>query len=317
MKLLIGASNIQPDLDYPVVAIGNFDGVHLGHQAILLKTINRAKQNNGTAVLLTFEPHPRRYLQPEKTFKLLNTFQIKMRLIESLGIDVTYSTEFNKAFVGLSPEDFAKKFLHEKIGCKEVVVGENFRFGKNHAGTVDDLIRYGKILGFKVITPEPVKVEGLLVSSSEVRKQLLEGNVALAAKMLGRHYIVEGKVIRGDGVGARLGFPTANLRLPNELLPKQGIYAARADFLKTDGFGTKDCVMYIGSKSTFDKKVLSIEVHVIDFEKDLYEKRLRVALIDWVRGDERFESATELSAQIQKDVDRAKEILAEKGNLLP
>ncbi|VAX31591.1 FMN adenylyltransferase / Riboflavin kinase [hydrothermal vent metagenome] len=310
MKLLIGASNIKPNLDYPVVAIGNFDGVHLGHQAIIAETIERAKQNDGTAVVLTFEPHPRRHLNPEKTFKLLNTFQIKARLIEGFGIDVTYVTEFNKAFAELSPEGFAKKFLHEKIGCKEVVVGKNFRFGKDQKGTLDDLIRYGETLGFKVISPEPVKVEGYVVSSSEVRKQLMEGNVALAAKMLGRHYIVEGKVIRGDDRGAALGFPTANLRLPNELIPKEGIYAARADFLKTDGYGTKNCVVYIGSKPTFGQNTLSLEVHVLDFEKDLYEKRLRVALIDWVRGDERFESAEALSVQIQKDVDKTREILA-------
>lgn len=314
MKLLIGASNIKPNLDYPVLAIGNFDGVHLGHQAILAETIKRAKLNDGSAVLLTFEPHPRRYLLPEETFKLLNTFQIKMRIIESLGIDVAYTTEFNKAFAELSPEDFAKKFLYEKIGCKEVVVGKNFRFGKDRAGTLDDLIVYGEALGFKVISPEPIKVEGLVVSSSEVRKQLMEGNVALAAKMLGRYYVVEGKVIHGDGMGAAMGFPTANLRLPNELIPKAGIYAARADFLKTDGYGTKDCVVYIGSKPTFDKKVLSLEVHIFDFEKDLYEKRLRVTLIDWVRGDERFENKADLSAQIQKDVDKAKEILAQQSD---
>jgi len=317
MKLLIGASNIKPNLDYPVVAIGNFDGVHLGHQAIIAETIKRAKMNNGTAVVLTFEPHPRRYLQPEETFKLLNTFQIKTRIIESFGIDVTYTTEFNKAFAELSPEDFATKFLHEKMACKEVIVGQNFRFGKDRAGTLDDLIVYGKKLGFNVISPDPIKVDGHIVSSSEVRKQLMSGNVALAAKMLGRYYIVEGKVIRGDDRGAALGFPTANLRLPNELIPKEGIYAARADFLKTDGFGTKDCVVYIGSRPTFDSKGLSLEVHVFDFDKNLYEKRLRVTLIDWVRGDERFEDEAELSRQIQKDVDKAKAILARQESVLP
>ena len=312
MKLLIGASNIKPNVNYPVVAIGNFDGVHLGHQAILAETIKRAKLNDGTAVVLTFEPHPRRYLKPEETFKLLNTFQIKTRIIEAHGIDITYTAEFNKAFAELSPEAFATKFLHEKMGCKEVVVGKNFRFGKDHAGTLDDLIRFGETLGFKVISPEPVIVEGRVVSSSEIRTLLLEGKVALASKMLGRYYTLEGKVIRGDEMGAALGFPTANLRLPNELIPKKGIYAARADFLKTDGYGTKDGVVYIGSKPTFDKNVLSLEVHLFDFSKDLYEKRLRVTLIDWIRDDEYFEDKAALSNQIQKDVDKAKAVLARK-----
>lgn len=313
MKLLIGASNIKPNVNYPVVAIGNFDGVHLGHQAILAECIKRAKKNDGNAVLLTFEPHPRRYFHPEETFKLLNTFQVKTRIIESFGADITYTTEFNKTFAELSPEDFARKFLHEKIGCKEVVVGKNFRFGKDRAGTLEDLVRYGEELGFKVIVPEPVIVDGKIVSSSEIRNLLSEGNVALAAKMLGRYYTLEGKIIRGDNMGAALGFPTANIRLPNELIPKYGIYAARADFLKTDGFGTKDGVVYIGSKPTFDKKALSLEVHIFDLDMDLYEKRLKVTLIDWIRDDERFESETALSSQIRKDVEKAKEILAQKG----
>ncbi|MFQ5587480.1 MAG: bifunctional riboflavin kinase/FAD synthetase [Nitrospiria bacterium] len=315
MKLLIGASNIKPNLDYPVVAIGNFDGIHLGHQAILAKAISRAKANNGNAVVLTFEPHPRRYFFPEQTFKLLNTFQMKTRIIESFGVDVCYTSEFNKSFAELSPEAFATEFLHKKIGAKEVVIGQNFRFGKDRAGSVEDLIRFGETLGFSVITPDPVLVEDRVVSSSEIRKLLGEGNVALAAKMLGRYYTLEGKVIRGDEMGQALGFPTANLRLPNELIPKKGIYAARADFLKTDGFGTKDGVVYIGSKPTFDKKVLSLEVHLFDFEKDLYEKRLRVTLIDWIRDDEYFGSEAALIDQIKKDIENAKTVLTEAGDV--
>ncbi len=313
MKLLIGASNIKPNLDYPVVAIGNFDGVHLGHQTILAKAISRAKANNGNAVLLTFEPHPRRYFFPEKTFKLLNTFQVKTRIIENYGVDVTYTTEFNRSFAELSPEDFAKEFLHKKIGAKEVVVGSNFKFGKDRAGTVDDLVHFGKTLGFSVITPDPVVVEDRVVSSSEIRKLLNEGNVKLAAKMLGRYYTLEGKVIHGDDIGSSLGFPTANIRLPNELIPKNGIYAARADFLKTDGYGTKEGVVYIGTKPTFDKKVLSLELHLFDFEKDLYDKRVRVTLIDWIRGDELFENEADLIKEIKKDIEKTREILKNAG----
>ncbi len=309
MKLLIGASNIQPNLHYPVVAIGNFDGLHLGHQVILAKAIDRAKETGGNAVVLTFEPHPRRYFQPEQAFRLLYTFQIKTRMIENLGMDVTYTTEFNKKFAELSPEAFATEFLHKKMACKEVIVGKDFRFGKDQAGTVDDLIRFGETLGFKVITPDPVTIDGTVVSSSEIRKCLLGGNVALAAKMLGRYYTLEGKVLRGDDRGKALGFPTANLRIPNEVIPGNGIYAARVDFLKTDGFGTKDGVVYIGTKPTFDKNEISLEVHIFNFTKDLYEKRLRVTLIDWIRGDERFETEAELTEQIKKDCEKAKEIL--------
>jgi len=313
MKLLIGASNIKPNVNYPIVAIGNFDGIHLGHQAILAQTIKRAKENNGTAVLLTFEPHPRRFFQPEKVFKLLSTFQVKTRLIESIGMDLTYTTEFNKTFAALSPEAFATEFLHKKIGCKEVVVGKNFRFGKDRAGTLDDLIHFCQKLGFKVIIQDQVWVDGKRVSSSEVRQLLREGNVALAGKMLGRYYTLEGKVIRGDAMGEELGYRTANIRLPNELIPKKGIYAARADFLKTEGHGTKDGVVYIGSKPTFDKKVLSLEMHLFGFEKDLYEKRLRFTFIDWIRDDEWFESKEALSHQIKQDIEKTKKILSKAG----
>ncbi|MFQ5543752.1 MAG: bifunctional riboflavin kinase/FAD synthetase, partial [Nitrospiria bacterium] len=185
MKLLIGASNIKPEFPYPVVAIGNFDGLHLGHQAILTQTMKRAKENDGTSILLTFEPHPRRLLQPEKTFKLLYTYQSKMRLIENTGIDLAYTTEFNKAFLALSPEAFSKNFLYEKMACKEVVVGKNFRFGKDRAGTLEDLVRFGKEFGFKVVVQDPVWVDGNIVSSSQVRKLVKEGDVRLAGKMLG------------------------------------------------------------------------------------------------------------------------------------
>lgn len=313
MKLLIGSSNIKPENPYPVVAIGNFDGLHLGHQAILSKVIKRAEENNGTSIVLTFEPHPRKVFHPEKTFKLLNTFQIKTRLIEAAGIDLTYVAEFNRGFLALSPEAFSKEFLHEKIGCKEVVVGKNFRFGKDRAGDLEDLIHFGKIYGFKVVVQEPVWVDEIAVSSSQIRQLLRKGNVALAARMLGRFYTLEGKVIHGDGMGVSLGYPTANLRLPNELIPSVGIYAAQVDFMKTEGHKTQNAVVYIGSKPTFSQKAISIEIHLLDFNKDLYEKRIRVTLLDWIRGDEQFQNGDALVRQIGQDIEKARLVLEKTG----
>lgn len=313
MKLWIGTANIKPVKAYPVVAIGNFDGLHRGHQAILSQTIHRARENNGAAVVLTFEPHPFKVLHPERDFKLLNTFQIKVRLIESTGIDVCFSAEFNGSFARQTPYAFVKTYLHDKIGCKEVVVGRNFRFGRNRAGTLDDLIRFGEEFGFKVIPPDPVWVDGLVVSSSRIRQLVQEGDVALAGKMLGRYYEMEGKVLHGDGMGEALGYPTANFRLPNELVPREGVYAARVSLLRTEGLQSLEGIVYIGSKPTFEKREIRMEVHLFNFRENLYGKRLLVTFIERIREDVKFRDKATLVRQIGEDIEKAKLILKEKG----
>jgi riboflavin kinase/FMN adenylyltransferase len=313
MKLWIGTANIKPVKAYPVVAIGNFDGLHRGHQAILSKTIQRARENNGTAVVLTFEPHPFKVLNPERDFKLLNTFQIKVRLIESTGIDVCFTAEFNEAFALQTPYEFVKNYLHDKIGCKEVVVGKNFRFGKDRAGTLDDLIRFGKEFGFKVLPPDPVWVDEMVVSSSRIRQGVQEGDVALVGKMMGRYYEMEGKVLHGDGMGEALGYPTANFRLPNELVPREGVYAARVSLLRTEGLRALEGIVYIGSKPTFEKREIRMEVHLFNFKEDLYGRRLLVTFIEWIREDVKFRDKASLVHQIGEDIEKAKLILKEEG----
>ncbi|MFY9268670.1 MAG: bifunctional riboflavin kinase/FAD synthetase [Candidatus Manganitrophaceae bacterium] len=313
MKLFIGAANIKPVEAYPVVAIGNFDGLHLGHQAILAEAMQRATEKEGTSVVLTFEPHPIKAIYPEREFKLLSTFQIKMRLIESTGIDVAFSAEFNKTFAQLSPSDFARIYLRDKIGAKEVVVGRNFRFGKDRAGTVDDLIRLGKEFGFEVIVKDPVLIDDAFVSSSKIRELMKEGDIYLASRMMGRYYSMEGKVLAGDGMGKTFGVPTANFRLPNELIPKEGIYAARIATLKAEGYVTLDGIVYIGSRPTFGKQEVRMEVNIFDFNEDIYGKRLLVTFIDWIRGDQKFDTTEALVAQMKKDIEQAKSILKDRG----
>ncbi|MBI3802536.1 MAG: bifunctional riboflavin kinase/FAD synthetase [Nitrospirae bacterium] len=313
MRLFIGTANIKPIEAYPVVAIGNFDGLHLGHQAILSEAIQRAQEKEGTSVVFTFEPHPIKVLHPERELKLLNTFQIKMRMIEATGVDVAFSAEFNKTFAQLSPYDFAKIYLHDKIGAKEVVVGRNFQFGKDRAGKVDDLIAFGKELGFSVIVKDPVLVDDLVVSSSKIRELMREGNVYLAARMMGRYYSMEGKVLQGDGIGRKLGVPTANFRLPNELVPREGVYAARVATLKAEGYVTLDGIVYIGTRPTFGQHETRMEVHIFDFNDDIYGKRLLVTFIDLIRGDQKFESPEALTDQMKKDIEQAREILKERG----
>lgn len=310
MALIIGTPNIQPTSPPPVVAVGNFDGVHLGHQAILREAVARAAVQGGVAAALTFEPHPSRVLVPEREMRHLYPFQTKMRLIESAGIVRTYVADFDATFARQSPETFAEQFLSARLGCREVVVGRDYRFGKNREGDLDRLIALGQASGFSVFPVAPVAIDGVTVSSSKIRAALGAGDVALAGRMLGRHYATRGKVIRGDGLGKTLGFPTANIRLPNELIPCPGIFAARIDLLRAEGVIRYNGVVYIGDRPTFGKTERRLETYLFDFDGDLYDRRLVVHFIDRVRGDLAFGNTADLIARMQVDVDEAKCLLA-------
>jgi riboflavin kinase/FMN adenylyltransferase len=308
MKLLVGTEEITPITPYPVVAIGNFDGLHLGHQALLQKTVQRAKEKNGTSVVLTFRPHPSAILSPSQPTQLLTPFEEKRDLVAALGIDVILFVEFSKEFAHQTPAQFAENLLAEKVGCKEVFVGERFAFGKNRSGKVSDLVTLGKKIGFEVFPQETVFLNHTLVSSSTIRELLQAGNVGLAAKMLSRPYALEGEVLHGDGAGKRLGFATANMNLPGRIVPKEGIYAARTTL--SDNPHSYDSVVYIGSKPTFHEKgTVQIEAHLFDYDKDLYGQKIKVAFLEWIRADEKFESSLDLIKQMQRDTKKARSIL--------
>ncbi len=313
MQLVIGTINIQPIAKYPVVAIGNFDGLHLGHQALLSTAVARAGKQAGTAVALTFEPHPSHILFPERGIKLLSSFQEKTRKIESMGIHTTLVADFNRSFSEQSPDEFAQILLHQKIGAREILIGQGFKFGKDRAGEVAHLIQLGKRLGFSVHIQEPVVIDGEIVSSSRIRERLREGDVRGAARMLGRPYTLEGRVIHGDHMGKALGCPTANLRLPNELVPKEGIYAVRVTVLKTEGSLTRDGIVYIGTKPTFSPREIQIEVNLFDYADDLYGRHLWVTFVDWVRGDEKFSNSEALVKQMGEDIHKAKTLLGTRA----
>ena len=309
MELIIGTPNLRTMSPSPVVAVGNFDGVHLGHQAILRQAVARAAAGGGVAAVLTFEPHPSRILAPNREIRHLYPFQTKMRLIESAGIARTYVADFDTAFAQQSPETFAKRFLSERLGCREVIVGRDYRFGKDREGTLDHLIALGRTCGFSVVSVEPVTIDGVTVSSSRIRAALSAGDVALAGRMLGRRYATRSKVIRGDGVGKTLGFPTANLRLPNELIPGPGIFAVRIDLLRAEGVLRYDGVVYIGDRPTFGKTERRMEAYLFDFDGDLYDRRLMIHFIDRVRGDIAFGNTADLIARMRMDVDEARHLL--------
>ncbi len=313
MVLVVGTPNIKRIEPHPVVAIGNFDGVHLGHQQILSEAVRRAKEAGGKAVAVTFEPHPFRVLHPEQEFRPLTTFQIKSRLIEGAGIEFLLVADFTLAFASQSPEEFVKTFLLDRMGAAAVVVGENFAFGRDRSGRAEDLLRLGREQGLAVHLAPPVVVDGALASSTRIRTLLLEGNVRLANHLLGRPYSLEGKVIPGEGRGRELGYPTANFRPPVDLIiPKDGVYAARVMKLAATGPQTVEGIVYIGRRPTFAGKETLIEVNLFDpaaGSEPLLGKRFLISFVDQIRGEMEFPSATELISQMEKDVEIAKERL--------
>jgi len=314
----------------PVVTIGNFDGVHLGHQKIFRKVAARAKEINGTPIAITFDPHPVRVLAPERGLKILTTSEDKAGLMSDAGIKVLISIGFNKEFARTDPDDFIRNVLIDKIGAKWIVVGHNYAFGKGKKGTPALLRRRGQKHGFGVSVVRYAKVYDDIVSSSRVRSLLLRGRVCEASKMLGRAYHIEGTVIKGLGRGASLlHTPTANITTPNELVPKEGVYAVKVSI------GNKQkamepiahrpspiaCEIYdgvanIGKNPTFGDVPVSYEVHIFDFSRDLLGEKIRVHFIDRIRDEKKFSGIGKLEEQIKKDIEKAKQILSKRNDKL-
>lgn len=305
MRIVRGIKNFTERLPNPVLTLGNFDGVHLGHQAIFRKVVERAREISGTSVAFTFEPHPLKVLSPDRSPQLLNTFHGKLRLFETAGIEVVICANFTRVFADQHPEDFAREVLHKQIGVKEVYVGYDYAFGKGREGSIESLKRMGQTHGFKVGVIEPVQVDGVVVSSSTIRDLITGGRVEEGARLLGRHYTIEGEVVHGSHRGHTLGFPTANIKSANELIPAFGVYAVLA---RVEGRTFKG-VASIGIRPTFDGGPVSMEVFLFEFSEDLYGKEMEVAFVKRLRGEEKFSDVEALVRQIQKDVQKAREAL--------
>ena len=306
MRIVRGLKNFTERLPNPVLTLGNFDGVHLGHQAIFKKVVERARELGGTSIAFTFEPHPLKVLAPERSPRLLNTFHTKMKFFAAAGIDVVICANFTRTFADQNPEDFAREVLHEKIGVREVYVGYDYAFGKGREGSIESLKRMGRTNGFGVGVVEAVQVDGIVVSSSAVRDLISNGRITEAAKLLGRFYAIEGEVVHGSHRGQTLGFPTANLHTTNEQLPAYGVYAVVAGI---DGRPWKG-VASIGVRPTFDSGPVSIEVFLFDFHEDLYGRHMEISFVQRLRGEEKFPNADALVSQIRKDVQNAEQALA-------
>ncbi|ADU51137.1 FMN adenylyltransferase; riboflavin kinase [Thermaerobacter marianensis DSM 12885] len=290
------------------VAVGTFDGVHRGHQALLRGAVAAAHAQQAVAVALTFDPHPLAVLAPDRVPLLLGTLEDRLALFAAAGIDRALVMRFDRHLAQTSAEDFARGVLAERLQARAVFVGYNFRFGRGGAGTPEDLERWGSRWGFWTHVVPPVRVGNQVVSSSRVRALLEAGQVEAAAEALGRLYSVAGRVVRGEGRGAGLGFPTANLELAaNLVLPAPGVYAVWV----RHGDALRPGVANLGRRPTFGGGELRLEVHLLDGAADLYGQVLRVGFARRLREERRFAGPEELVSQIRRDVEAARDALGQ------
>ncbi|MFA7078477.1 MAG: bifunctional riboflavin kinase/FAD synthetase [Syntrophomonas sp.] len=306
MNTVVGIENFQ-DRTRPVyLALGNFDGVHKGHQVLIQAVVDKAAAHGGQSLAFIFEPHPAQVLIPERAPRLLLTPYHKAAFLEKQGMDTLIYTPFTHEIARWSPQQFVEKILITGLNVREVFVGFNYSFGHRGAGTPELLQQIGEQMGFKVNIIAPVEFAGEPISSSLIRKSLEDGDITNAYNMLGYHPIIEGVVIEGEHRGATIGFPTANIGIePIFNVPGKGVYAARAGL----GAKTYHCVVNIGSKPTFHQEYpLSIEAHLIDFTGDIYDQNIRLYFLEKLRDEKRFASLEELIAQITRDRDKALEI---------
>ena len=290
------------------VALGNFDGVHRGHQALIVRTAEQARALDAPVVVLTFEPHPRRFFVRDTGPFRLTLLPAKVRLLEEQGVQAVLAQRFDQAFADLSAEAFVNDVLLHGLAARHVVCGYDFTFGARRGGNVEKLRKYGRERGFGVTILDPVMREGEIYSSTSIREALRAGWASEAAELLGRSWEIEGVVEQGDRRGRTIGFPTANVALGEHLRPRFGVYAVRA---LVDGTW-RDGVANLGKRPTVGKLQENFEVHLFDFAGDLYGKTLRVALIDFIRPEMKFAGLDQLKAQIAADAQAARAILADK-----
>jgi riboflavin kinase/FMN adenylyltransferase len=303
---------VRPEDRGASVAIGNFDGVHLGHQAVIGVARDEARRIGAPLGVVTFEPHPREVFVPDAPpFRLMNA-EAKANRLAKLGVDILYELNFNKSLSTLAPQEFARNVVADGLGLAHVVVGEDFCFGKGRAGTAADLARFGAEMGFGVTVTPLIETGGVEVSSTRIRDALSEGRPRDAGRMLGHLHRIEGEVIRGDQRGRELGYPTANMSIAGLHPPKFGVYAVRAEVLGGPHAGTYDAVASLGVRPMFGVNRPNLETHLFDFKGDLYGAHLSVALVEYLRPEATFDGLDALIAQMDRDSADARRILAER-----
>ncbi len=306
MRVITDLGDFPTALPTPVLTIGNFDGVHLGHQAIFRLLTERGRQVGGTAIVLTFDPHPLKILAPERCPPLLTPTPKKLSLMEACQVDFVVCLPFTLELASLSPSAFVEDLLLGTLGMREIYVGYDFAFGKGRRGTTTLLQELGERHGFEVHIINPITVQGRVVSSSNIRQWIQQGRVDEAALLLGRLYSLVGTVVEGYQKGRELGFPTANVRSTYEVIPARGVYAVHVEWRgqRYDG------VANIGFNPTFGRSQLSLEIHLFDFASQLYGEVVEVYFVKKIRDEQTFPSVAALVEQIRQDVATAHRLLA-------
>lgn len=282
-----------------IVTLGTFDGVHVGHKAILDKICKAAQQEDLESVILTFFPHPRLIVSNNYDIKLLNTMEEKSILLEKNGIQNFIIHPFDKTFSELSPREFVTQVLVEKLNIQKIIIGHDHKFGKNRAADFNDLINFGKEFGFEVEEISAQQINDVSVSSTKIRNSLLEGNISLANAYLGYPYVVTGNVVTGNQLGRTIGFPTANIEIPEDykLIPKNGVYIVTA-YVNNQTFSG---MMNIGVKPTLGENKLSVEAHLLNFDKDIYNQKIQINILERLRDEQKFDSFDALKSQLEVD----------------
>ena len=282
-----------------IVTIGTFDGVHIGHKKILERISKRALAMNCESLALTFFPHPRMVLQHDTTIKLLNTLEEKIKLLEQLGLDNLIIHPFDKEFSQLSAEDFVKKILVDQLQVQKIVIGYDHRFGRNRTADISDLIQFGLKYNFEIEEISAEEINDIAVSSTKIRNALMNGEIETATNYLGYNYSLTGKVVKGKQLGRTIGFPTANIEVHEtyKLIPKNGVYIVSSVIEKQVIYG----IMNIGNRPTLNGDNQTIEVHFLDFNKDIYNQNIEIVFLKYIREEEKFNSLEDLKAQILKD----------------
>ncbi|MBW1794886.1 MAG: bifunctional riboflavin kinase/FAD synthetase [Deltaproteobacteria bacterium] len=307
MEVINDLTKISNPFRNAVVTVGNFDGVHLGHQALIRQAVTQARLLKGTSVVMTFEPHPVQVLNCDKQFPIITPYEQKIELIQETNTDVFVCIPFTLEFSVTPARTFVKRVLCDVIGMKVMIAGPDYSFGKNAEGNITLLKELSTTFGFEVIIPEWVELGSQRVSSTKIRKLISEGNVEEAGELLGRYYQIRGTVIHGKNRGrSLLGFPTTNLRLLNELCPKQGVYAVEVEY----DAKTYNGVANIGNSPTFGDTEYGIEVHILDFQHEIYNQLIRVNFVRRLRNEKKFVNPEALALQIGQDVNMAREILS-------
>ncbi|MGB9498401.1 MAG: bifunctional riboflavin kinase/FAD synthetase [Dissulfuribacterales bacterium] len=310
MKVITDINAIKTPFRNAVVTIGNFDGVHKGHQAIFHQVMEKAEAIGGTSVAVTFDPHPVRVLKNNNWPPLITLHEQKIELISKTCLDVLVCIPFTKQFAAITADQFVTDLLVNRLRMKAIVIGKDYSFGKDRKGNVEFLKKCADELDFEVILTDWIPIshnQTDRISSTRIREIVMAGNVDQAVNLLGRHYQIRGPVVSGRNRGGRLlGFPTANINLADELCPKTGVYAVTVECKE----GKYKGVTNIGYSPTFEDHIFTVEVHLLDFDGDLYDHQLRVNFIKRIRDEQKFSNIDELSKQITKDIETGREILS-------